>query len=49
VPLIQNGKTSAAIGVGCQFNRATLRRLKPEFLPAMRNVASGISEELSRS
>jgi len=49
VPLVQDGRIIAAVGVGCQINRATLRRLKQEFLPAMRDVATGISEELSRS
>ena len=49
VPLAQNGRTIAAVGVGCLINRATLRRLKQEFLPAMRDVAAGIGEEISRS
>ncbi len=49
VPLIQDGKIIASVGVGCLINRATLRRLKQEFLPAIREVAGGIGEELSRS
>jgi IclR family pca regulon transcriptional regulator len=49
VPLVHNGRTIAAVGTGCQSNRATLRRLKQEFLPVIRDVAAGIAEELSRS
>jgi len=49
VPIVQDGRTIASISVASHVSRATLKRMKQEFLPVLREAASEISAELSRS
>jgi IclR family pca regulon transcriptional regulator len=48
VPVVQDGRTVASISISSQPGRATLRRLREEFLPALRAAASAIGGEISR-
>jgi IclR family transcriptional regulator, pca regulon regulatory protein len=49
VPVDQGDKTVASVSIASQVNRATLKRMKQEFLPVLREAASAISREMSRS
>lgn len=48
VPVLQNSEVIASISISTQANRATLRRMKEEFLPVLRDAADAISAEVSR-
>lgn len=49
VPVDQGDKTVASVSIASQVSRATLKRMKQEFLPVLREAASAISSEMSRS
>lgn len=49
VPLYQDGNVIASVGMACLSSRAKPQRLTREFLPVLREVASGISAQISRS
>jgi IclR family pca regulon transcriptional regulator len=49
VPIVQNNETVGSISVASEVNRSTLRRMKQDFLPVLRDAASAISREISRS
>ena len=45
VPIVLRGKVVASISISSQINRATLKRIKDEFLPILRETAEAISKE----